>query len=126
MYQEIRCKNCSKPILSSTECKIIYKDAHNSTTTTETTCPTVTESNSLYLNEDELPSWISERIEQEQWSKGRINCPRCDSRIGGFDFISGLHCACKLVVLPSVHLTKSKVDAIRSKINVQNINAELT
>merc|ERR1712110_1046484 len=36
------------------------------------------------------------------WTKGRLNCPNCQSRIGGFDFVSGADYP--------VHLIKSKVD----------------
>ena len=39
---------------------------------------------------------------QGGWTKGRLNCPNCQSRIGGFDFVSGADYP--------VHLIKSKVD----------------
>jgi E3 ubiquitin-protein ligase RNF180 len=42
--------------------------------------------------------------------KGRLHCPKCHSRVGGFDFVSGQKCACGFCVLPAVHLIRSKVD----------------
>ena len=46
---------------------------------------------------------------QSGWTKGRLNCPHCQCRIGAFDFVSGgggggggLDQA--------IHLVKSKVD----------------
>jgi hypothetical protein len=47
---------------------------------------------------------------QDGWVKGRLRCPRCNGRVGGFDFVSGQKCACGLCVLPAVHLIRSKLD----------------
>lgn len=57
----------------------------------------------LYLiKDDALPEWISDRIEEASWTKGRLNCPKCQCRVGGFDFVGGSG--------HPVHLIKSKVD----------------
>jgi len=57
----------------------------------------------LYVFSDEnMPQWISQKVEEGGWTKGRLNCPNCQSRIGGFDFVSGADYP--------VHLIKSKVD----------------
>lgn len=47
---------------------------------------------------------------QAGWTKGRLNCPNCEARVGSFDFVSQSTCACGTSVLPAVHLVKSKVD----------------
>ena len=39
---------------------------------------------------------------QASWTKGRLNCPKCQCRVGGFDFVGGSG--------HPVHLIKSKVD----------------
>ena len=39
---------------------------------------------------------------QAAWTKGRLNCPKCQCRVGGFDFVGGSD--------HPVHLIKSKVD----------------
>merc|ERR1712020_605809 len=49
-----------------------------------------------------MPDWILQKVEEAGWTKGRLNCPQCQSRLGGFDFISGADYP--------VHLIKSKVD----------------
>lgn len=72
----------------------------------------------FYLQEDRLPAWIEAIVDkvcnghtfQEGWVKGRLHCPKCQGRVGAFDFVSGQKCACGLCVLPAVHLIRSKVD----------------
>jgi len=61
------------------------------------------------LEEEKLPTFIQDAIELSGWTKGRLNCPHCQCRIGAFDFVSGgggggggLDQA--------IHLVKSKVD----------------
>lgn len=111
MYLGMKCKKCRNPIFSEQECASLFLNAHNAilTSTNEDECNV---ENVIFLNEDYVPSWIKERIEAENWSKGRINCLQCDSRIGAFNFISGQKCNCSNFVLPFVHIIKSKVDLI--------------
>jgi len=62
-----------------------------------------TEDHNLWtLNQDDLPDWIQLAIDESGWTKGRINCPNCQCRIGAFDFVGGSE--------NPVHLIKSKVD----------------
>lgn len=63
-----------------------------------------------YLNVDCVPLWIMDRINEFSWVKGRLNCPKCDARLGSFDFKKGAKCTCSEYVLPSVNIIKSKVD----------------
>ena len=39
---------------------------------------------------------------QGGWTKGKLNCPNCQAKIGGFDFVAGAQYP--------VHIVKSKVD----------------
>ena len=48
-------------------------------------------------------------ITQAGWTKGRLNCPNCQSRLGGFDFVSGADYP--------VHLIKSKIDYWKKSTN---------
>lgn len=64
----------------------------------------------LYLSEDRLPNWIKTKVEDEQWTKGKITCEQCKSKVGSFDYVSGRKCECKGSVLPPVHLVSSQVD----------------
>lgn len=54
------------------------------------------------LNEDNLPYWVMQKIEDSGWTKGRLHCPKCQARIGNFDFVGASQ--------SHVHLAKSKVD----------------
>lgn len=55
-------------------------------------------------------------IEPIEWFKnrldditGKINCPKCDLKIGSFDW-SGSKCVCGAWITPSFHIAKSKID----------------
>lgn len=64
----------------------------------------------LYLQEDQLPKWIKLKVEEEQWTKGKLHCENCGFKVGSFDFISGRKCDCKKSILPPVHFVSSQVD----------------
>ncbi|KAJ8978953.1 hypothetical protein NQ317_009349 [Molorchus minor] len=97
MISEIKCKKCRNTLFTSEEDKNIFLDAHG-----------------LFLGFNSDKDECISITEAEEWSKGRLNCPNCDLRIGGFDFISGKKCDCSNNVLPSIHVIKSNVDLIKS------------
>ncbi len=35
----------------------------------------------------DLPDWVRYKIEEAGWTRGKLNCPACRSRVGGFDFV---------------------------------------
>lgn len=116
MYKEIKCKGCRKQIVENPlENRLI--DAHHtiipSNDTSESECSSIQEDHNIFLKEDLLPEWIKNRIEAEEWSKGRLNCFHCETRIGAFNFINSTKCDCGKHLLPPVHLIKSKVDLIK-------------
>lgn len=115
MYTEIKCKKCRKIIINASQCSNILINAHHEPlTVSEAECYTILEQNVVFLTEDSVPKWIKQKIEEAEWSKGRINCVNCESRLGGFDFISGTKCQCEKNVVPSIHLIKSKIDLLRT------------
>ncbi|XP_051038849.1 E3 ubiquitin-protein ligase RNF180 isoform X2 [Phodopus roborovskii] len=61
-----------------------------------------------HMNIDALPEWISCLIQQAQWTVGKLNCPFCGARLGGFNFVSTPTCSCGQ--LAAVHLCKSRTD----------------
>jgi len=63
-----------------------------------------------YIPENCMPEWISNHLGKGEWVKGKINCPKCQARIGAYDFVSGLRCPCRSEVVPPIHIVKSKVD----------------
>nr|CAI5827002.1 unnamed protein product [Callosobruchus analis] len=121
MYSEVKCKKCRKTLFDLHQKPTdSLTNAHNESLTSSTPkdqdiCDTVRDENMVFLKEDILPQWISSKIESEQWSKGRLSCPHCDSRIGNFDFVSGCKCSCSNNPLPPVHFIKSKIDLIPLK-----------
>jgi len=59
-------------------------------------------SNVFNICDDDLPQWINDAVEEGNWTKGKLSCPSCSSRIGGFDYVTGSS-------LP-VYIVRSKVD----------------
>lgn len=119
MLRKVQCRKCREIIINNEkECEFLlsaHSETAMKTSDNEENCETLNDDNLLYLNEDFIPEWIRNLIEQEQWSKGKIHCKNCNCRIGSFDFISGLKCNCSKYVLPPVHLVKSKVDLVKCK-----------
>ncbi|XP_028131334.2 E3 ubiquitin-protein ligase RNF180 isoform X1 [Diabrotica virgifera virgifera] len=114
MFQEIKCKKCRKTIFSPDQIKTnLILNAHGHPMDNSRVCDIDVEETNVFINDEHLPSWIKDRIEAEEWSKGRINCPNCDSRIGSFDYVSGQKCACFTNLLPPIHFIKSKIDLIK-------------
>ncbi|XP_073933518.1 E3 ubiquitin-protein ligase RNF180 isoform X6 [Castor canadensis] len=60
------------------------------------------------MNIEALPEWISCLIQKAQWTVGKLNCPFCGARLGGFNFVSTPKCSCGQ--LAAVHLSKSRTD----------------
>lgn len=68
--------------------------------------------NCIFLDEDVLPDWITHEIQRSSWTKGRLKCHKreCTARVGGFDFIQGISCACGKFHIPAIWLQDCKVD----------------
>ncbi|XP_053445911.1 E3 ubiquitin-protein ligase RNF180 isoform X1 [Nycticebus coucang] len=61
-----------------------------------------------HMNIEALPEWINCLIQKAQWTVGKLNCPFCGARLGGFNFVSTPKCSCGQ--LAAVHLSKSRTD----------------
>jgi len=59
-------------------------------------------SNVFNICDENLPQWINDAIEEGNWTKGKLSCPSCSSRIGGFDYVTRSS-------LP-IYIVRSKVD----------------
>lgn len=115
MYTQAKCKKCRKIIVEKNQSSKVFLNAHSEPLNdSETDCPTIADQKVVFLAEEALPEWIMLKIQEAEWCKGRLNCEKCDFRVGGFDFISGSKCGCTKSVLPAVHLIKSKVDLTRN------------
>lgn len=106
MERIIRCFKCRHTLL---------KEADNHHFISPITCDLsecTTKSNSIHLTEDKLPEWIRQKVEAENWTKGKLHCANCGFKVGSFDFISGRKCECGSSVMPSVHFISSQVDIL--------------
>ncbi|XP_064128504.1 E3 ubiquitin-protein ligase RNF180 isoform X3 [Loxodonta africana] len=52
--------------------------------------------------------YLENQVSKTQWTVGKLNCPFCGARLGGFNFVSTPKCACGQ--LAAVHLSKSRTD----------------
>ena len=66
----------------------------------------------LFVDELKVQDWLRLQIDEGNWTKGRITCPgvRCGARIGSFNFVGGVYCACSKNELPPIQIIRSKVD----------------
>merc|ERR1719357_1672240 len=51
---------------------------------------------------------MAEAVQEGGWTKGKLCCPACSTRVGGFDFVSGSTCS------SPVYLTRSRVDLLEA------------
>ncbi len=50
---------------------------------------------------------------QAGWTEGKLYCPKCNARVGGFDFLHVVQCSCDNDVIPAIWCPKSKVDHVK-------------
>lgn len=107
-----KCRKCRLGLLSQES----LLTCHNSPLTKSpiedqsTTCATLT--TVLFVDEQKVQDWMRQQIDEANWTKGRITCPgnRCGARIGSFNFVGGVYCACSKNELPPIQIIRSKVD----------------
>ncbi|GJQ84270.1 hypothetical protein Trydic_g2934 [Trypoxylus dichotomus] len=115
MYSSAKCKKCRHVLFDEKDIRAALINAHSDILTEEPLsedCSSIDEL--ICLSEDNLPDWVISSIQENNWSKAKINCKHCSARLGSFDFISGAKCACRRFILPPVHLIKSKIDLVRA------------
>lgn len=104
----------SLPVVKCHKCRhILFDNSYildNSVTCDPKQCASYDMKRFIYMREDNVPVWIKDKIEKEEWTKGKLNCEKCNCRIGSFDYISGRKCDCGASVLPAIHLVSSQVD----------------
>ncbi|XP_074850370.1 E3 ubiquitin-protein ligase RNF180 isoform X2 [Carettochelys insculpta] len=102
----LRCWKCRKYIANS-DCLIkchgnqLFEKSHYSAAS-QYTC------NVWHMNLEALPDWAKCAIETAEWMIGKLNCPFCGARLGGFNFVSSTKCSCGLFA--DIHLCKSRID----------------
>lgn len=119
MVVVIKCKKCRHELVREADCQRAVVTAHGEKHyLTETECCSNSEQDSLWYLDESATAWISDLITKHEWTKGKLNCPNCEARVGSFDFVSTSACECGSRTLPAVHLVKSKVDAYSQKTKV--------
>lgn len=61
-------------------------------------------------------AWMLDICKQTQ---GKLNCPKCQSKLGNFTWINGCNCPCGKYVSPAFYLVPSKVELSHSVKNVE-------
>lgn len=108
----VKCRKCRHLLFTHPDVTVLtaHGDSCSNFSIKYVECKTIQEDNVWFLQDSSLPDWISILINEANWTKGKVNCPKCQGRLGSFDFVSGIRCYCGLNVLPPVHIVKCKVD----------------
>lgn len=61
-------------------------------------------------------AWMTDIAKQTQ---GKLNCPKCQSKLGNFTWINSCNCPCGKNVSPAFYLVPSKVELTHSVQNVE-------
>ncbi|KAK7096220.1 E3 ubiquitin-protein ligase RNF180-like [Littorina saxatilis] len=65
----------------------------------------------LFVSHDNGPPWLLDTIIQACYTRGKVLCPKCQGRLGSFDFVkSARKCGCGQTTLPPVHLLRDRID----------------
>ncbi|NWX14422.1 RN180 ligase, partial [Aegotheles bennettii] len=64
--------------------------------------------NVWHVNLEAIPEWVKCVIEKAQWTIGKLHCPFCEARLGGFNFVCNTKCSCGQLV--NIHFCKSRTD----------------
>ncbi|XP_033020333.1 E3 ubiquitin-protein ligase RNF180 isoform X1 [Lacerta agilis] len=103
----LRCWKCRKYVANS-DCLIndqttdlVFEEPHSSTASQDI-C------NVWHMNIEALPDWVTRIIENAQWTTGKLNCPFCGARLGGFNFVNNTKCSCGQFT--NIHLCKRRTD----------------
>ncbi|UXI18979.1 hypothetical protein NH340_JMT04922 [Sarcoptes scabiei] len=106
-----QCKKCRKTLFTANEivdCHDQPLDKVNTSTNSQCYYDDI-----LFIGENKINEWISKQINSENWIKGRLVCPtdKCLARLGSFNFVNGETCRCGQHQLPSIRISRSRVDA---------------
>ncbi|XP_033209565.1 E3 ubiquitin-protein ligase RNF180-like [Belonocnema kinseyi] len=108
---EVKCKRCRTVLFTEEATPLL--SAHGEIRNTSENLPCTangSEPPCLYISTDTVPDWIKECINKELWTKGKINCQNCKSRLGSFNFVNEIKCECGECPVPPIRIIRSKVD----------------
>lgn len=99
-----KCGKCRTTILIDNDGQMLLLDPANVENLDLKSQQTGADATLWHLQTDGLPDWVTDAINQSSWTKGKLHCPTCQTKVGSFDFVGD-----KSQSSP-VHLVKSKVD----------------
>lgn len=107
---EVRCRHCCKSLFKGDS---ILFNAHHEVKqrATDVGCQ-ADESDCSYMIPENVPDIFMDAIDQGSWTKGKLHCPYCKSRLGSFNFVNELKCCCDKYVKPPIRMVNSKVDIL--------------
>ncbi|ODM96290.1 hypothetical protein Ocin01_10390 [Orchesella cincta] len=119
----MKCRKCRSALLTFPETRI---ETSHGVLITDPTASSQCSPEVWYIPENHMPQWMTPNLDQGKWVKGKIQCPKCDARLGSYNFISGMKCPCGSQVVAPIHIVKSKVDFFLplQKSDAQNVVAE--
>ncbi|XP_061198658.1 E3 ubiquitin-protein ligase RNF180 [Neopsephotus bourkii] len=102
----LRCWRCRKYVANSVCLEKSHKkepsDASQPSSAAQEPC------NVWHVNLEAIPEWVKCVIEKAQWTIGKLHCPFCEARLGGFNFVCNKKCSCGQLV--NIHFCKSRTD----------------
>ncbi|KAL1122780.1 hypothetical protein AAG570_003107 [Ranatra chinensis] len=110
----LKCRKCRFPLLNSSKTPLL--SVHNEYVQSEVVLKPNIENDctrikdEFFFQENGLPQWVVQKLDEANWLRGKLNCPKCSARLGAFDFVTGQRCPCSKLVVPPIHIVKSKID----------------
>ncbi|XP_051499372.1 E3 ubiquitin-protein ligase RNF180 isoform X1 [Apus apus] len=102
----LRCWRCRKYIANS----VCLSKCHEKelSETSQPSAVAQVSCNIWHVNLEAIPEWVKCVIEKAQWTIGKLHCPFCEVRLGGFNFVCNTKCSCGQFV--NIHFCKSRTD----------------
>ncbi|XP_043484308.1 E3 ubiquitin-protein ligase RNF180-like [Leptopilina heterotoma] len=107
---EVKCKRCRTVIFTEEATPLLSAHGAAENNSENLQCSANESENCLYISTETVPDWIRDCINKELWTKGKINCLNCKSRLGSFNFVNEIKCDCGECLLPPIRIIRSKVD----------------
>ncbi|XP_040397369.1 E3 ubiquitin-protein ligase RNF180 [Cygnus olor] len=102
----LRCWRCRKYIANS-NC-LAKRHGKEPSNTSQPSAAAQESCNVWHVNLEAIPEWVKCVIEKAQWTIGKLHCPFCEARLGGFNFVCNTKCSCGQLV--NIHFCKSRTD----------------
>ncbi|XP_009677446.1 E3 ubiquitin-protein ligase RNF180-like isoform X1 [Struthio camelus] len=102
----LRCWRCRKYIANSVF--LIKRHGEKPSRAPQHSAAAQETCNIWHVNLEAIPEWVKCVIEKAQWTTGKLHCPFCEARLGGFNFVSNTKCSCGQFV--NIHFCKSRTD----------------